>query len=126
MVLNKYLINKNIKMLVFDMAGTTVNEGGIVYKTLYNTIKNYNLQIENNEINKWHGYNKYEVLDHFLAKKFINEEFKYHQSILHKEFNNNLILNYSNNNSIKLMDENMPQLFNEFRDNGIKICLNTG
>ena len=25
-------------MLVFDMAGTTINEHGIVYKTLYDTL----------------------------------------------------------------------------------------
>ena len=29
-------IFNNIRMVVFDMAGTTISENGIVYKTLYN------------------------------------------------------------------------------------------
>ena len=40
------------------MAGTAVNEGGIVYKTLYKTIKDYGIQIEENDISKWYGANK--------------------------------------------------------------------
>ena len=72
---NKFLIDKSIRCLVFDMAGTTVNERGIVYKTLYNTIKNFNLDIESeNDIDKWHGANKYEVLDHFLYKTHKNQK----------------------------------------------------
>ena len=48
--------------------GTTVNEGGIIYKTLYKTI-NFNLDIvDENEIHKWHGINKYEVLDYYLEE----------------------------------------------------------
>ena len=32
--MNKLYISRNVKLLVCDMAGTTINEGGIVYKTL--------------------------------------------------------------------------------------------
>ena len=39
-VYNKMFLIKT-KMMVFDMAGTTVNENGIVYKTLYETLNNY-------------------------------------------------------------------------------------
>ena len=44
--MSEFIINKSIKLLVCDMAGTTVNEGGIVYKTLYNTIKEYGIKKE--------------------------------------------------------------------------------
>lgn len=39
-VYNKMFLIKT-KMMVFDMAGTTVNENDIVYKTLYETLNNY-------------------------------------------------------------------------------------
>ena len=39
-VYNRMFLIKT-KMMVFDMAGTTVNENGIVYKTLYETLNNY-------------------------------------------------------------------------------------
>ena len=48
----------NIKMLVFDMAGTTVNEHGIVYQTMFSTLSNYGLGVKQEEIDKWHGANK--------------------------------------------------------------------
>ena len=33
------LAQKGISLLVCDMAGTVINEGGLVYETLYNTLK---------------------------------------------------------------------------------------
>ncbi len=36
---SKFILDKSVKMIVCDMVGTTVNEGGLVYKTIYNTIK---------------------------------------------------------------------------------------
>ena len=44
------LKNNRIKMVVFDMAATTVEEGGLVYKTLYNTLKSFNYDIDKKEI----------------------------------------------------------------------------
>jgi len=34
------------KMMVCDMAGTVINEGGLVYKTLYETLKNNNIPVK--------------------------------------------------------------------------------
>ena len=46
--INSTKVSIPAKILVFDMAGTTINENGIVYKTLYNTIKDYGLEINEN------------------------------------------------------------------------------
>lgn len=125
---NNVILDKYIKALVFDMAGTTVNERGLVYKTLYSTIKNFNLDINNeDEINKWQGANKYEVLDHYLKKTHKNPKyFTELQPKLHKIFNNNLIENYSDPNNLSLINDGIPDLFNTFRETNIKIFLNTG
>ena len=145
--INSTKVSIPAKILVFDMAGTTINENGIVYKTLYNTIKDYGLEINENELTKWHGANKYDVLNHFLEKKkysvtttsnlpieygILNNRDKIKRELkqqLYTNFNNNLKEVYLDPNldpSIKLMDENMPILFNKIRSKGIKIALNTG
>ena len=153
--MNKIILNtiKNnqvaipAKMLVLDMAGTTINDNGIAFNTLYTTIKNYGLEIQKNELNKWHGANKYDVLNHYLEKeKFSviaasNLPIEYgimnNKDHIKKELQQQLYTNYNNNLKqayldpfldppIKLMDENIPTLFNKIRSNGIKIALNTG
>ena len=43
----------NIKMLVFDMAGTTVNEHGIVYDTIFETLSKFGVGVSPREIEKW-------------------------------------------------------------------------
>lgn len=121
----KHKVYNNVKMLVFDMAGTTVNEKGIVYDTLYDTIKNFGLNISRSEINNWHGSNKYEVLNHYLNKDNVevNESDKFQ---LHNNFDNNLKERYFYSSSIDLIDPNIPILFNKIREKDIKIALNTG
>ena len=126
--MSKVILDKSIKALVFDMAGTTVNEGGLVYKTLYKTISNYGLNINSEkDIEPWHGANKYEVLDHFLRNSVEKQRyFRELRPSLHKIFENNLVNSYSDSNNLSLIDENMPQHFNNLRENGVKIFLNTG
>jgi phosphonatase-like hydrolase len=113
------------------MAGTTVNEGGIVYQTLYDTIKDYGLNINKQEINKWHGANKYEVLNYYLENDntFLNSKNTIQSSMkkkLHDNFNTNLKERYFSSDNIKLIDNKMPNLFEYLRSNDIKIALNTG
>ena len=127
-ILNSIKIH-NPSMLVFDMAGTTVNEGGIVYDTLYDTIKAANLDIRRDEIDNWHGANKNVVLDYFYCRTHNNltlENKKLGRVKLREQFDKNLKSRYFDESNIKLMDENIPELFNKIRSNKIKIALNTG
>ena len=105
--LSKYqtIVYKNVKLLVFDMAGTTINEKGIVYQTLYDTIKNFGLNISKEEINNWHGSNKYEVLNHYLTNdKSVSSEIRQClQEQLHSNFNNNLKERYFTSSNIELI-----------------------
>ncbi len=122
----KLLLDKSFKLMVCDMAGTTVNEGGIVYKTLYNTIKGFNISIKPEDMKNWYGVNKTEVLQHF-----INTEKKYHDnpdilSKMLKTFKNNLKKSYFEEDAVKLIHPDLPASFNLLRNNDIKIALNTG
>lgn len=124
--MSRFLLDKSVKLLVCDMAGTTVNEGGIVYKTLYNTIKGYDIYIEPDDMKNWYGVNKTEVLQHFINT---DNEYKYNDAILPQmlnSFKKNLKKSYFEDKSVKLMDPGLPDLFNSLRERGIKIALNTG
>ncbi len=128
-VFKKY---NNVNLLVFDMAGTTVNEGGIVYETLFHTIYDYGLDVKREDIYKWHGLNKFEVLDSYLYKNDFNNYYINYEIIdpiqkeLHSNFKNNLQDRYFFSDTISLIDEHLPELFNEIRNKNIKIALNTG
>ena len=124
--MNRFLLNKSIKLIVCDMAGTTVNEGGIVYKTLYETIKGYDIYIEPDDMKNWYGVNKTEVLQHFINT---DNEYKDNEAILPQmlnSFKKNLKKSYFEDKSVKLMHPDLPDLFNSFRNRGIKVALNTG
>tara|TARA_B100000886_G_scaffold75754_1_gene49062 strand:+ start:2011 stop:2724 length:714 start_codon:yes stop_codon:yes gene_type:complete len=121
-------VYKNIKMLVFDMAGTTINEKGIVYETLYDTMSNFGLNVSRNEICKWHGLNKYEVLNNYLTndKKVSDEINNCIKEQLFSNFDNNLKERYFTSSNIDLIHENLPVLFDKIRKKDVKIALNTG
>lgn len=109
-------IHKPVTMLVCDMAGTTINEGGIVYQSLFKVISKH-ADVTQDDISKWQGRDKYEVLDSYIQNN--REE-------SHKEFNKLLEEEYFTSNKISLIDKDLPDLFNELREGGIKVCLNTG
>jgi phosphonatase-like hydrolase len=117
---------KNIKMVVFDMAGTTINEGGLVYTTMKNTLRHHKIPFTNEEFDTFHGVNKRDVLNNFIRNetKVIS---KTYEDKIYNNFEKSLKQNYFNptTNSIKVMDGALP-LFEKLRRNDIKVCFNTG
>ncbi len=117
---------RGMRMAVFDMAGTVIEEGGAVYKTLYETMRAFGLSVGPRDVDGWHGASKYEVLDHFLVKESTVGEFAQRQRDLHRLFEDNLKQTYFSRNAVKLIDPSVPQLFEGMRLNGTKVALNTG
>ena len=124
----KEKVYKDIKMLGFDMAGTTINEKGIVYETLFDTMSNFGLNVSKNDICKWHGLNNYEVLNNYLTndKKVSDEINNCIKEQLYSNFDNNLKERYFTSSNIDLIDENLLVLFDKIRKKDIKVTLNTG
>ena len=122
--LKKY---NGLKLMVCDMAGTVVNEQGIVYDTLYDVINSNKMPVTNEEIKENYGKSKYEVLDSFLVKHCGIYEYNNKRRKLHLDFNNQLKERYFfESNNISLIHKNVPILFNKLRNNNIKVALNTG
>ena len=54
-----------IDLIVCDMAGTVVEEGGVVYQTLRKVMVNDGLSVSEAELHPWHGAKKEAVIAHF-------------------------------------------------------------
>jgi len=125
------LHNNKVKMIVLDMAGTTVNEGGIIYKTLFNTLKSFNYDVNEDDIKSWHGLNKYHVLDKYINKRDYcktcsKNKYQKRKLDVYKTFEGNLKMEYFYENNINLIDDTLPETLNKIRSRNIKVALNTG
>ena len=116
---------RSTRMLICDMAGTTIQEKGIVYNSLFNTIKLIKPDLLRSDISKFSGYNKNEVIKYYVDQQRMNSPDVVLNN-LKSEFNYYLKKEYLNNDSVKLMHKNMPSFFNLLREQDVKICLNTG
>ena len=74
----KHIYNKKMfglrstKMIIFDMAGTTIQEKGIVYNSLFNTIKLIKPDLLRSDISRFAGYNKNEVIKYYIDQQRMN------------------------------------------------------
>lgn len=110
------------------MAGTVINEGGLVYKTLYETLKNNNIPVKKSDINDWHGQQKQQVISDMIDKYLPHEMYKNDvKNYCYDEFHVCLSDAYFGAHSnISLIDPELPNFFQRLQFNGVKIALNTG
>ena len=113
------------KMIICDMAGTTIQEKGIVHNSLYRTIKLIHPNLQKKDIKPFSGAKKREVIKFFVTKLKMNSP-EVVINNLDSEFNYFLKKEYQENPSVKLIDPKLPSFFNNLREKDIKICLNTG
>ncbi len=124
-----YLIRNKISLLVCDMAGTIINENGIVYKSIFNTLHKLGYDPQEKNIPKWTGLSKKKVLYDEISKKYINEDAT--KVINEVNLAENLLLKtlqeeYFYNDGLELIDDELLDFFDYCRINGIHIALNTG
>jgi phosphonatase-like hydrolase len=112
-----------IQLAVFDMAGTTVNENNVVYKTLRSALEQFGFEFTLAEVlEKGAGKEKLQAIIDLLKSKG-----KYEEQIakdIHREFK--LILE----TAYLVMEietfPNIPQLLQVLKAKDIKVVLNTG
>ncbi len=113
-----------IKMVVFDMAGTTVNENNVVYKTLQKAINEKGFDFSLNQVlQEGAGKEKLQAI-----KSVLN---------VYGDINDEVLANSIFQNFIKLLEsaydtmeilqqDNTAEVFAELKKNGILVVLNTG
>ena len=120
------LLQRGIRLLVCDMAGTVIQENGAVYKAIATSLQRSGCKITQEQISQWYGRSKNEVINEVLNDQFtpILAFDKYEETMNY--FNRDLHMQYFEYGSIGLIDNDIPTFFNKLRNNGIKIGLNTG
>ena len=113
-----------IAMVVFDMAGTSVDEGNVVYRTLHKAIEKKCPTVSFEDVLKWGaGKEKLQAIRETLSGKNITLS---EQTIL-EIFQDFLgLLDSAYENLTVIPTRNTERLFKELRDLGIKVVLNTG
>ena len=113
-----------IAMVVFDMAGTTVDEGNVVYRTLHKAIEKVCPSVSFEDVLKLGaGKEKLQAIRETLSDSNISLNEATIQEIF-KDFLGLLDIAYAN--LIVVPTNNTERLFNELRTKDIKVVLNTG
>ena len=120
------LFNNRITLLVCDMAGTIIKENGVIYKTIYNTLNKMKYPITQEDKKQWPGKDKFEVIETHISRFEMGSDYKIETDKAKKIFMEELHAEYFKNNTIKLIDPNLPRFFEKLRLHNIKIALNTG
>lgn len=115
----------NVKMVVFDMAGTIINEGGIIYKAIDNTLNNMGYVTTDDDKKQWYGKDKREAIFHHIHMIERTSNIGHIVRKAENELIKELEREYFSNSNLSLMD-NTVNVFNELKFNNIKVCLNTG
>ena len=111
-----------IKMIVFDMAGTTVDEDNVVYKTLHKSIKNSGFDLNYQFVlDHGAGKEKMQALKDIMAKANftsypLNEIYSLFLKLLNKAYDT---LDFK-------PQPYAEELFKILKEKGIKVVLNTG
>ena len=111
-------------MVVFDMAGTTVDEGNVVYRTLHKSIEKFCPAISFEDVLLWGaGKEKLQAIketlvgtNNNLSDENIQIIFQDFLQLLEKEYEHLMVIPTSNT----------ERLFSELRKMGVLVVLNTG
>ena len=120
-----FLRRNNIRMIVSDMAGTTINESGIIYNSIKKTINKLGYPVTDNDKYSWYGLDKHEAIKNHLEKH--NEKVDEHTlQCADKILMNQLEKEYFESDKISLIDRDLKKFINYIRYNNILMTLNTG
>ena len=120
---------RNVKMLVLDMSGTTINDNGLVYKTLLDTIREFNLNVNKKDIHKWYGLNTHSIMDGYFNNQVYDIDtvrLETYRKCLYNKFETSLKEQYFESDALSLIDDELPDKLESIRRKDIKITLNTG
>lgn len=110
-------LGKNIKMFVFDVGGTIVNEGGVICSALKSSIQSAGFKVTDNELKGMYKKNKIDIIYDFVED--MNESERIY-SLYKRELKDR----YLAGEGLTLMN-GIDDLFTELKNMNINVCLNS-
>jgi phosphonatase-like hydrolase len=114
----------SIKLVVFDMAGTTVSDDNNVAKAFQGAFKKNGVDIELEDANPLMGYHKPLAVQMLLEQYGIEFDTAYIEKI-HDDFEEEMLDHYEYDADVKPAKD-AEQVFEQLKEKGIRIALNTG
>jgi phosphonatase-like hydrolase len=114
-----------IELVVFDMAGTTVSEGGAVYQCLRDTLAASGIDVPVEAIHEVKGTDKREALRVLVERTAPGSPLLGHMAEIHQDFVRRMIEFYRSDPSVGEMP-GASETFRWLKAQGIKTALNTG
>ena len=118
-----------IKLVVFDMAGTTIKDNNYVHISLQNALKKVEVNSSLQEINQVMGYPKpiaiSMILENHHTNGMIADIEEYSIDEIHQLFKKEMVEFYRTSPLIQEA-ENASKVFCDLKDAGIKVILDTG
>ena len=117
---------KKVELVVFDMAGTTVEDAGNVATCFLNAFTKEKIEIPPMKINKVMGFRKKEAI-RMLLKKFhpVNGNEEELVNKIHTSFTRSMIRHYQTSSTLRPLPF-AEETFALLRKKGIQTALNTG
>ncbi|MFS8099989.1 phosphonatase-like hydrolase [Lentzea alba] len=103
-----------VDLVVLDIAGTTVQEHGLVYQALADTVIAAGGSAS--DVGRWMGADKYEAISSMLGRSDVDDEFA--------DFHERLAKYYAETPPTPL--PGVPETLAWLRSNGVKVALTTG
>ena len=120
------IIRKKITLLVSDMAGTIINEKGIIYNAIEKALTTLDYSVDERQKATWPGRDNKEVLyDHIIGFHSLSTNIKPFVDKAEKLLLKELEKEYFENSQATLIP-GMLNTFDRLRLNGVKIALSTG
>jgi phosphonatase-like hydrolase len=113
------------KMVVFDMAGTTVEDNDNVHESLMNAMSAKGYKITREDANRVMGYPKPVAIDTLLQEKFKIEDRAALVDKIHTHFLLDMLHHYRYNPEVQAKP-NVEFVFDTLRKRGIKVVIDTG
>lgn len=115
-------------LLVCDMAGTTIEEEGMVYSTLRKAINDDGMHCSVADMHEWHGAKKETVIEHFARVNGTHKsDVSSRVARVGDRFTTALHEVYSETkDKIRIIHPNLLLFFDWLRAKGVKVALNTG
>jgi phosphonatase-like hydrolase len=126
-LLNILIDIMTIKLVVFDIAGTTVKDDHEVSKAFQAALKKYNYHVELDKINPLMGYEKNLAIRQMLQLHETDSDKITTELVgnIHKEFVLQMIHFYKYEPGIEPLP-NVEETFATLRSNGVQVGINTG
>jgi phosphonatase-like hydrolase len=115
------------KLVVFDMAGTTVVDKGSVSSAFIQAFLSHELDIPAHEVHKVMGYRKVDAIKLLLERFYPDKIDQYIDLIpaIHHTFEHSMVDFYLGDTTLAPLP-GAEKIFKQLKDSGIKTALNTG